>query len=312
MGWHVSRVGDAMSSTLAKITKAKAALIAAKTLDDVLEIRDQAEAVRVYVKAAKEGQLAANAAAEIKLCAERKAGELLAAREKAKNQYEKSAGRMMRPALTDLGINKSQASRWQQEAAVPEETFQQYIDESNENETEITQAGLLKLGGKCHVANNSGENEWYTPPAYVEAAALAMGGIDLDPASCEKAQENVKAGTFYTAEDNGLEKRWFGRVWLNPPYSKDLIGAFAEKVATENYEQACVLVNNATDARWFHRITETASAICFIKGRIKFLDSTGNPAKTPLQGQAVIYLGGRVAEFSDAFSELGFVVFFDG
>ena len=303
-----------MSSTLAKITKAKAALIAAKTLDDVLEIRDQAEAVRVYVKAAKEGQLAANAAAEIKLCAERKAGELLAAKEKATNRHKKATGNTMLPVetLDDLGVSKIQSSRWQQEAAVPEETFQQYIDESNEKETEITQAGLLKLGGKCHVANNSGENEWYTPPTYVEAAALAMGGIDLDPASCEKAQENVKAGTFYTAEDNGLEKRWFGRVWLNPPYSKDLIGAFAEKVATENYEQACVLVNNATDARWFHRITETASAICFIKGRIKFLDSTGNPAKTPLQGQAVIYLGDRVAEFNDAFSELGFVVFFDG
>lgn len=302
-----------MSSTLAKITKAKAALIAAKTLDDVLEIRDQAEAVRVYVKAAKEGQLAANAAAEIKLCAERKAGELLAAKEKATNQNKKSAGTTMVPAetLKDMGVSKNQSSRWQQEAAVPEETFQQYIDESNENETEITQAGLLKLGSKCHVANNSGENEWYTPPAYIEAAALAMGGIDLDPASCEKAQENVKAGTFYTAEDNGLEKRWFGRVWLNPPYAKDSIGAFAEKVATENYDQACVLVNNATDARWFHRITETASAICFIKGRIKFLDSTGNPAKTPLQGQAVIYFGNRVAEFRDAFSKLGFVVFFE-
>lgn len=303
-----------MSSTLAKITKAKAALIAAKTLDDVLEIRDQAEAVRVYVKAAKEGQLAANAAAEIKLCAERKAGELLAAREKAKNQHRKSAPDTMSGAetLNDLGVSYKQASRWQQEAAVPEETFQQYIDDSNENETEITQAGLLKLSGKCHVANNSGENEWYTPTAYIEAAALAMGGIDLDPASCVKAQENVKAGTFYTAEDNGLERRWFGRVWLNPPYSKDLIGAFAEKVATENYEQACVLVNNATDARWFHRIVETASAICFIKGRIKFLDSTGNPTGTPLQGQAVIYLGDRVAEFNEAFGKFGFVVFFDG
>lgn len=297
-----------MSSTLAKITKAKAALIAAKTLDDVLEIRDQAEAVRVYVKAAKEGQLAANAAAEIKLSAERKAGKLLAAREKPKPGPKKLGDTMSPNSLGDLGVSKKQSSRWQQEAAISEETFQQYVDESNKNETEITQAGLLKLSGRCHVANNSGENEWYTPQQYVEAAATAMGGIDLDPASCEKAQANVRAGTFYTADDNGLEKRWFGRVWLNPPYSKDLIGAFAEKVATETYEQACVLVNNATDARWFHRMTEAASAICFIKGRIKFLDLTGNPAKTPLQGQAVIYVGSRVAEFRNSFSPLGLVV----
>lgn len=99
-----------MSSTLAKITKAKAALIAAKTLDDVLEIRDQAEAVRVYVKAAKEGQLAANAAAEIKLCAERKAGELLAAKEKATNRHKKATGTTMVPV--EKATNQHEKSRW--------------------------------------------------------------------------------------------------------------------------------------------------------------------------------------------------------
>jgi hypothetical protein len=56
----------------------------AKTLDDVLQIRDQAEALRVYVKAASDSLEAANAAAEIKLRAERKAGEMLAAMEKPK------------------------------------------------------------------------------------------------------------------------------------------------------------------------------------------------------------------------------------
>ena len=302
-----------MSSTLAKINKAKLALIAAKTLDDVLEIRDQAEAYRVYVKAAKQGHQAANAAAEIKLRAERKAGEFLATREMAKNQKKKPAGDIVSPAetLDELGVSKKQSSRWQQEAEIPEEKFEQYIDDRNKNEAEITQSGLLKLGSKCHVANNSGENEWYTPTKYIEAARLAMGGIDLDPASCEKAQENVKAGSFYTAEDNGLEKRWFGKIWLNPPYSKDLIGAFAEKVATENYDQACVLVNNATDSRWFHRIAEMASAICFVKGRIKYLDASGTPANTPLQGQAIIYLGDRSNEFKTAFEDIGFVVFFD-
>ena len=65
-----------------------------------------------------------------------------AAREKAKNQHQKVTCNTMLQVetLTDLGVSRIQSSRWQQEASVPEETFQQYIDESNEKETEITQA----------------------------------------------------------------------------------------------------------------------------------------------------------------------------
>ncbi len=306
-------------TTLARISEAKKALSAARSLDDVLQIRDQAEALRVYVKAASDSLDAANAAAEIKLRAERKAGEMLAAMEKPKGgRPSKTAdilsGVSATKSLDDLGVTEKQSSRWQREAMVSNEEFEEYIAACCEANQEVTQAGLLKIANGSHVSLNSGENEWYTPPEYIDAARDAMGSIDLDPASCDVAQANVRAKRFYTIDDNGLEKKWAGNVWLNPPYSKDLIGLFAAKVAGESssFQQAVVLVNNATDTAWFHDLASVASAACFFRGRIKFLDKTGKPANTPVQGQVAVYVGTNVEGFREAFSRFGAVVLFVG
>jgi phage N-6-adenine-methyltransferase len=303
-------------TSLARISKAITALAAAKTLDDVLQIRDQAEALRVYIKAASQGFEAANAAAEIKLRAERKAGEMLAAMDKHKGGRPSETSNSVLPvsgeSLDDLGIDKMQSSRWQKEASVSEDAFDEYLHECFEQSREVTQSGLLKIANGTHISA-SGENEWYTPSAYIEAARQAMGSIDLDPASCELAQETVKAGVYYTIADDGLAREWGGNVWLNPPYSKDLIGKFAEKVVVESerFEQAIVLVNNATETAWFQSMARKANAICLFAGRIKFNDKTGKPANTPVQGQAAIYFGEHVERFASAFDDLGLVVFMD-
>lgn len=297
-------------TTISRISEARRALAAASTLEDVMQIRDQAEALRVYVKAAAAGLEAANAAAEIKLRAERKAGEMLAAMEKNEGNRYGGNSVLPPPSLDDLGIDKMQSSRWQREAKVPEEEFEAYIESCCYEGKEITQAGLLKIANGSHVSLNSGENEWYTPPEILESARLAMGSIDLDPASCETAQENVRANRYYVITDDGLSKKWQGNVWLNPPYGKDVIGLFAAKAVAERerYKQAVVLVNNATETAWFSAIASVASAICFLRGRVRFLDKSGKPANTPVQGQAVLYIGSDVAKFCEAFAGMGLIV----
>ena len=299
------------TTTLARISQAKLALVSAKNLDDVLRIRDQAEALRTYIKAASDSLEAANSAAEIKLRAERRAGEMLASMDKPANHHQISTSTTMVP-LKDLGISNNQSSRWQKEAKVNEDVFEEYIRECNDEQREVTQAGLLKLADPCHVSHNSVENEWYTPSKYIEAARTVMGSIDLDPASCELAQETVQAGQYFTIDDNGLTKEWRGNVWLNPPYSKESIGLFAAKLVEEtaNLSQEIVLVNNATDTHWFHQIAKVAMAMCFVRGRIKFNDKTGTPSNSPVQGQVFIYVGGEVEKFSQVFSKFGFIARF--
>ena len=68
----------------------------------------------------------------------------------------------------------------------------------------------------AHVAHNSGNNEWYTPLLFLDKARQVLGQIDLDPCSSLVAQENVKASKFYTKEDDGLSKEWFGNLGKQP------------------------------------------------------------------------------------------------
>jgi hypothetical protein len=124
------------------------------------------------------------------------------------------------------------------------------------------------------------------------------------------ANRTVGAERIYTAADDGLTLTWAGRVWMNPPYEKGLIDRFAEKLRDEVtagfVTQAVILVNNATDTRWFATLCEVATMLCFPTGRIRFYKPDGERG-APLQGQTVIYIGRQHEEFARAFARFGMV-----
>ena len=173
-------------------------------------------------------------------------------------------------------------------------------------------AKAVREGKRPHVANNSGNMEWYTPPEIIERARLVMGVIDCDPASTAQANEIIRADCFYTIEDDGLTKPWNGCVWLNPPYGQPEIAQFAEavvaKYAAREFDQACVLVNNATETNWFQSMLRDCTAVCFLKGRVKFIDCDGNATGAPLQGQALLYFGDDASVLQEHFGDLGVVM----
>ena len=293
----------ATSTALARISVARQALAEARTMDEVLDVRNKAAAIQNYMSMIGESLEVQNHAAYIKLSAERKAGELLAGMEKHNGDPRSHDG----TRLSALGINKNQSSRWQLEAEVPEDRFLQLVHECQEDQLELTQSKLLKLANGAHVGE-SGCNEWYTPALYIEAARVVMDGIDLDPATSNEAQELVQAETFYTIADDGLAQNWEGSVWMNPPYSRDLIERFCQKLVDSyrkgSVDSAIVLVNNATETGAGQLLLSSCDAVCFHRGRIKFHGPKAQK-NSPLQGQMFSYFGKFANVFGEEFARFG-------
>ena len=259
----------------------------------VLIGRDKLQAVRAEISAIQKLGLAkevyeqkkseAQEIAETVTLAEMRTGELLRQIPKATTNHKRLESntdvtflKTKEETTKELGFSKMQVSRMQTLAENPE-IVKEAIQEARDNDDIVNRAFVLEKikqakeeDKKPHVSFNSGNNEWYTPKEFIDAARLVMGTIDLDPASSEIANETIQAEKIYTAKDNGLSLPWFGNVWLNPPYSSDLIGQFAEKVKAKEYNQVIVLVNNATETAWFADIVSVASAIVFPTSRVKF------------------------------------------
>lgn len=165
--------------------------------------------------------------------------------------------------------------------------------------------------GTIRGTEGTGEFERYTPAEYIERAREVLGGIDLDPASCEYAQRTVQATQYFAAEDDGLAREWHGRIWLNPPYHRELAPLFIDKLLAELSEArvsaAIVLTNNSTDTAWFRAAASACAALCFTTGRIRFEVPNGEPVM-PTQGQAFFYFGAEPEVFADVFGAIGFCV----
>jgi hypothetical protein len=118
-----------VNTTLVWFDRAREALAQAKSIDEVLDVRDKAEALRVYTKQARQRQEMQNWIAEIKLRAERRAGELLREMERHRGAATPFQPETAPPPRleADLGIDRTTAHRWQTIASLPEQDFEAHL-----------------------------------------------------------------------------------------------------------------------------------------------------------------------------------------
>ena len=103
-----------------------------------------------------------------------------------------------------------------------------------------------------------------------------------------------------------------GTVWMNPPYSQPLVSKFCDKFIERKMigaiTQGCVILNNVTETKFLQKMLVCCTAICLIKGRVKFLDAEGNIVNSsPLQGQIILYFGPHRDKFAKVFNKFGVV-----
>lgn len=175
----------------------------------------------------------------------------------------------------------------------------------------------------AYIGAKPGENKssvrdsdsWYTPSMYTDMAREVMGGIDLDPFSSKTANRHIKASRFFDVESNAFDQIWFkeqGTVFMNPPYGRKMIDAsvdiFLANVKSKSIAQAVVLVNNATETKWFQSLLRYAPILCMPGRRIAFETEDGKHVSGNTRGQVFFYFGQRVQRFKKVFGQIGAIL----
>jgi len=132
---------------------------------------------------------------------------------------------------------------------------------------------------KLKVMSSSMKLDWNTPDHVYEQLDKEFH-FSLDPCA---TPGSAKCKNYFTPEQDGLKQRWFGRVFMNPPYGRE-IGKWLRKAYYEckvwgNCELVVCLIPSRTDTKWWHNYVMKADEIRFVIGRIKF--DGKNPAPFP-------------------------------
>ena len=138
----------------------------------------------------------------------------------------------------------------------------------------MVEAALATIGTRRSMGSHQSArmltDTWLTPPHII----TALGEFDLDPC-CPPNMPWTTARVMWT--ERGLERDWFDRVWLNPPFSREAVHWLRKMV---KHGDGIALTFARTETRWFFEtIWRAATAVLFIEGRPYFHLADGTKAK---------------------------------
>lgn len=122
-------------------------------------------------------------------------------------------------------------------------------------------------------------DEWLTPPSIISA----LGEFDLDPCFSGSRPWDT-AREHYT--EFGLQREWYGRVWLNPPYGLEA-ALWLKKLADHGNGIALIFARTETDM-FFEQVWKRAHGLLFIRGRLNFHFPDGRRAEKNSGGPSVL------------------------
>lgn len=162
-------------------------------------------------------------------------------------------------------------------------------------------------GRRAHTGANSTvyeQNgiEWYTPPGIFEALGVSF---DVDVCAPKEGLSWIPAARSFSIEDEGLTQPWVGRVWMNPPYGRQT-GDWMHRLA--DHGNGIALVFARVDTGWWHDTVSAATLVCFIRGRLSFVDRYQQPAPSNANAPSALVAYGR--ECAEAVARAGLGMMF--
>lgn len=126
----------------------------------------------------------------------------------------------------------------------------------------------MKRTLNSHYSASMKSDTYLTPKWIIDA----LGPFDTDPCVADPMPWPT-ASVMYTKKQDGLAQPWIGRVWLNPPYSRE--AAKWLRKLSEHRNGISLLMARTETKDWFQNIWPKADGILFLEGRIYFYDQDG-------------------------------------